>query len=322
MTVMVFSHQSGVAHDPGPGHPEAPVRLRTLLAELERAALPGVVMREAPQASIGLVERAHPRDHVETILQPVAAGARRRLDPDTVMNEASAEAALRAAGGACAAVDAVMAGEAEAGFVAMRPPGHHAETATAMGFCLFNTVAIAALHARHAHGLSRLAIVDFDVHHGNGTQAIFWDDPDTLYVSSHQSPLYPGTGAAFERGIKGNILNRPLPPGTDGAAFRAVATADLLPAIELFRPEFVFISAGFDAHATDPLGGLRLMEEDFAWITGELMAVARRHARGRVVSVLEGGYNPPALASSVIAHLVALGAGEAQTDGAGADRRE
>jgi acetoin utilization deacetylase AcuC-like enzyme len=188
----------------------------------------------------------------------------------------------------------------------MRPPGHHAEPMQAMGFCLFNNVAVAAMQARRVHHLSRLAILDFDVHHGNGTQDIFWDDPDTLYVSTHQSPLYPGTGLATERGVEGNILNRPLPPGTSSAAWRRVVERDVLPAIDAWRPELVLVSAGFDAHAADPLANLMLVEDDFAWVTRELAGVAGRHAKGRIVSVLEGGYDPAALARSVVAHLRAL----------------
>ena len=223
-----------------------------------------------------------------------------------MLNTFSGEAALRAAGAACAAVDAVMAGPVRHAFCAMRPPGHHAEAMEAMGFCVFNNVAVGALQARAAHGLSRLAIFDFDVHHGNGTQAIFWDDPDTLYVSTHQSPLYPGTGHLHERGIKGNILNRPLPPGTGSEAWRRVVERDVLPAIDHWRPQLVFISAGFDAHMDDPLASMALVEDDFAWVTRELCGIAGRHAEGRVVSVLEGGYDAAALARSVVAHLQEL----------------
>ena len=196
-----------------------------------------------------------------------------------------------------------MAGQVPRAFCAMRPPGHHAEAMEAMGFCIFNHVAVGAMHAKRAHKLSRVAIFDFDVHHGNGTQNTFWDDPDTLYVSTHQSPLYPGTGHVSERGIKGNILNRPLPPGTGGPTWRRVVERDILPAIDAWRPQLLFISAGFDAHADDPLASMALVEDDFAWVTRELCALAERHCGGRVVSVLEGGYDPSALARSTVAHL-------------------
>jgi acetoin utilization deacetylase AcuC-like enzyme len=228
------------------------------------------------------------------------------LDGDTIMSEGSAEAALRAAGGACAAVDAVMAGEVGAAFAAVRPPGHHAEPARAMGFCLFNNVAVAALHARARWGLRRVAVVDFDVHHGNGTQAMFWDDADLFFASSHQSPCYPGTGRVGETGVAGNVVNAPLPPGTDGAGFRAAWSGRILPALEGFAPELLIVSAGFDAHRADPLANLNLSETDFAWVTGELVAVADRVAGGRIVSCLEGGYDLAALAASAAAHLKVL----------------
>jgi acetoin utilization deacetylase AcuC-like enzyme len=306
LTVLFYTHPSGIAHDPGAGHPEAPVRLRAILQAVEAASIPGLERREAPEATREQVQRVHPAAYVERILGAVPASGHVRLDSDTVMSPASGEAALRGAGAACAGVDAVMAGEAGAAFSAMRPPGHHAEPMQAMGFCLFNNVAVAAMQARHVHGLSRLAILDFDVHHGNGTQDAFYHDPDTLYVSTHQAPLYPGTGYATERGIKGNILNRPLPPGTDGPTWRACVERDVLPAIDRWRPELLLISAGFDAHSSDPLASMMLEEDDFAWVTTELAAIAARHAMGRIVSVLEGGYDPPALGRSVVAHLRAL----------------
>ena len=307
VSLLFFTHPSALAHDAGPGHPEAPVRLQAILRAVDEAALPGLERREAPSATRAQLERVHPAAHVEGILAAVPETGLRRLDADTVASPASGEAALRAAGAVCAAVDAVLGGEAKAAFCAMRPPGHHAEPRKAMGFCFFNSIAVGAMQARVVHGLERLAIVDFDVHHGNGSQAVFWDDPDTLYVSTHQMPLYPGTGAARERGPHGTIVNRPLPPGTDGTAFRAVVQHDVLPALDRFRPELLLVSAGFDAHAADPLAGLMLTEDDFAWVTRELVGVAGRHAGGRLVSVLEGGYDPPALARSVVAHLRALG---------------
>lgn len=309
MSLQVFTHPAGIAHDPGPGHPEAPIRLQVILAAIRKAELPGMTFKEAPKASREQLERAHPAPYVDRIEASIPATGWARLDADTVACPDSGEAASRAAGAACAAVDAVIAGETRRAFCAMRPPGHHAEPMQAMGFCLFNSIAVGALQARHVHRLSRIAIVDFDVHHGNGTQAMFRDDPDTLFISSHQSPLYPGTGAAHERGVKHNILNRPLPPGANGTMFRRTYEAELLPVLDRFAPELLMISAGFDAHRADPLAQLELEEDDFAWVTGELVKIADAHAGGRVVSVLEGGYDPPALARSVVAHLHALAGG-------------
>lgn len=306
MTVLFYTHPVALQHEPGPGHPEAPIRLRMILRALDEAAIPGLLRREAPEASLEQIQRVHPERYTSRVLAAVPSQGYVRIDSDTVLSPASGEAALRGAGAACAAVDAVMAGEARHAFCAMRPPGHHAEAMEAMGFCIFNNVAVGAMQARAVHKLSRLAIFDFDVHHGNGTQSTFWDDPDTLYVSTHQSPLYPGTGHFNERGIKGNILNRPLPPGTDGPAWRRIVERDVLPAIDRWQPQLIFISAGFDAHAADPLANLSLLEEDFIWVTKELVALADRHAEGRIVSVLEGGYDPPALARSVVAHLKVL----------------
>ncbi len=309
MTVLFYTHPTGIEHDAGPGHPEAPVRLQAILKAVERAALPGLERREAPRATIEQIERVHPAPYPASLLDRVPAEGHARLDPDTAMSPASGEAALRAAGAACAAVDAVIGGEAKAAFCAMRPPGHHAEPDRAMGFCLFNSIAIGALQARHVHGLRRIAVVDFDVHHGNGTQAAFWDDPDLLYVSTHQWPLYPGTGSPRETGVAGNIVNVPLGPGSGSDEFRVAVEARVLPAVDRFRPELLMISAGFDAHRADPLASLALTEQDFAWITDELGKLARSHAQGRIVSVLEGGYDPPALGRSVVAHLESLSHG-------------
>ena len=306
MSLLFYTHPAALLHEPGPGHPEAPVRLRMILRALDAEPVAGLERREAPLAELEQIHRVHPARYTSRVLGAVPREGYVRIDSDTVLNPHSGEAALRASGAACAAVDAVMAGEAKRAFCAMRPPGHHAEPMEAMGFCIFNHVAVAAMQAKAVHKLSRVAIFDFDVHHGNGTQAIFWDDPDTLYVSTHQSPLYPGTGHLGERGIKGNILNRPLPPGTGGQAWRRVVERDVLPAIDRWRPEMLFVSAGFDAHAEDPLASLALFEEDFAWVTRELVALAEIHAQGRIVSVLEGGYDPGALARSVMAHLKAM----------------
>jgi len=303
VTTLLFTHPACAGHSAGPGHPESPVRLEAIRAAVDTAALPGLARREAPLAARETVALLHPPAYVEAILAAVPAEGYVRLDPDTLMSPGSGEAALRASGAAVAAVDAVLAGEAANAFCAIRPPGHHAEPDRAMGFCLFNHVAIAARHARARHGLRRIAIVDFDVHHGNGTQAAFWNDPDTLYVSTHQWPLYPGTGAATETGVHGTIVNVPLSPGTDGEAYRRAVTEKVLPVLDRFAPELVLLSAGFDAHRADPLASLALVEDDFAWITAEMAALAARHARGRVVSLLEGGYDPGALGRSVVAHL-------------------
>ena len=303
MSLLFYTHEVALRHDAGPGHPESPVRLQAILRAVDEADIAGLARREAPEATLEQVQRVHPARYTSRMLEAVPESGYVRVDADTVLNPFSGEAALRAAGAACAAVDAVMAGEALRAFSAMRPPGHHAEAMEAMGFCIFNNVAVGAMQARAVHKLSRLAIFDFDVHHGNGTQNTFYDDPDTLYLSTHQSPLYPGTGLSSERGIKGNILNRPLPPGTGGPTWRRVVERDILPAIDAWRPQLLFISAGFDAHADDPLASMALVEDDFAWVTRELCALAERHCGGRVVSVLEGGYDPSALARSTVAHL-------------------
>ncbi len=308
MSLLFYVHPSVFDHDTGPGHPERPQRIRAILDHLDEQPVPGLLHRVPRPAEIAWIERAHPRRHVERVFAAMEADGLRHLDPDTVVSPTSREATLRAAGAAVDAVDAVLGGKASRAFSAMRPPGHHAEPERAMGFCLFNNIAIGALHARHGHGIRRIAIFDFDVHHGNGTQAIFWNDPQTLYASTHQWPLYPGTGRDSETGVAGNILNRTFPPGTGSAEWRRVVARDMVPRIEAFAPELVMISAGFDAHRDDPLASLQLVEEDFAWITGELVRIAGQHAAGRLVSLLEGGYNLAALARSVRAHLVALGA--------------
>lgn len=305
MTSLLYTHPSSLEHDPGPGHPESPARIRAIEAAFERDGLDGVLRREPPRASGEQLERVHDHGFVEQILAAVPATGYRRIDADTVMSPGSGEAALRAAGAACAAVDAVLAGEAANAFCALRPPGHHAEPDRSMGFCLFNNVAIGACQALAVHGVARVSIFDFDVHHGNGTQAAFEREPRVQYLSTHQWPLYPGTGARHETGV-GNIVNRPLPAGTDSNEWRAVVEADILPAIEAFAPELIMISAGFDAHRRDPLAMLELSEDDYGWVTRQLLALAQRHAAGHVVSVLEGGYDLTALANSSLAHLNAL----------------
>jgi acetoin utilization deacetylase AcuC-like enzyme len=305
MTTLLYTHPASLEHDPGPGHPESPARIRAIQAAFERDGLEGVLRREPPRAASEQLERVHDRSFIEQILASVPSSGYRRIDADTVMSPGSGEAALRAAGAACAAVDALLAREAANAFCALRPPGHHAEPVRAMGFCLFNQVAIGARHALAAHDVARVSIFDFDVHHGNGTQAAFEREPRVQYLSTHQWPLYPGTGARHETGV-GNIVNRPLPAGTGSKEWRAVVEADILPAIEGFAPELIMVSAGFDAHRRDPLAMLELTEDDYGWVTVELVALAKRHADSRVISVLEGGYDLTALANSSLAHLNAL----------------
>ena len=305
MTTLLYTHPACLAHDPGSYHPESPARLRAVLEALDAPEFAALERREAPEAALDDIARVHPRRFVERLLAAVPASGHAAIDADTVLSPQSGEAALRAAGAVVAAVDAVVAGDAGRAFCAVRPPGHHAEPARAMGFCLFNNVAIGALRARAAHGLARVAVIDFDVHHGNGTQACFYDDDTLFYASTHQYPLYPGTGAASETGV-GNIVNVPLPPMAGSQQFRAGVSRAILPALDAFRPEMVLISAGFDAHKRDPLAQLQLDEEDYAWVTSELVAVARRHAAGRVVSTLEGGYDLGALGASTAAHVRAL----------------
>jgi len=306
--MLLFTHPVCLRHSAGPGHPESPQRLATVLQALHGLDDLPINWREAPRATREQLLRAHTPELVSSILD-ASIEHTMRIDADTVMNADSSEAARHAAGAVCAATDAVMASEAQRAFCAVRPPGHHATRAKAMGFCLFNSVAVGAAHALAAHGLQRVAIVDFDVHHGNGTQDIFWNDPRVLYVSSHQAPLYPYSGAADERGA-GNILNLPLAEGADGEDLREVYRHEGLPALNRFKPQLLLISAGFDGHRLDPLAGLNLEAGDYAWLTSELMAIADRHAQGRLVSTLEGGYSLSALRDCSVAHVRALaGAG-------------
>jgi acetoin utilization deacetylase AcuC-like enzyme len=304
MSTALFTHPACLAHDAGSWHPECPDRLRAVLRALEHPDFVPLLRESAPQATVEQLTRVHPAKYVEAILaiRP-DAGELVQLDGDTAMNAGSAEAALRAAGGAVAAVDAVMEGWARAAFAAVRPPGHHAEPARPMGFCFFGNASVAALHARARWGLGRIAVVDFDVHHGNGTQAVFAADPALFYASSHQHPCYPGTGMASERGVAGNIVNAPLPPGSDSRTFRAAWSDLLLPALDAFAPDLLIVSAGFDAHKADPLAQLRLETADFGWITAQLCQLARTHCGRRIVSVLEGGYDLDALAASAAAHV-------------------
>jgi acetoin utilization deacetylase AcuC-like enzyme len=310
MSTALVTHPACLTHEPPPGHLESPARLVAVLEALSGPAFGNLTRLEAPVAERSALERVHDPEQVARVLDEWAPLTKSRhyvrIDPDTALSAGSANAALRAAGACVLAVDEVMRGSVRNAFCAVRPPGHHAERARAMGFCLFNSVAVAAQHARDAHGCKRIAIVDFDVHHGNGTQDIFWNDADTLYASTHEFPYYPGTGDKNERGAFGNIVNVPLPAGAGSEAFRAAYRNVILPAIERFEPNFLFISAGFDAHAADPLADLRLTEADFVWITEELCALAARCCHGRVVSTLEGGYDLDALAASAAAHVRAL----------------
>jgi acetoin utilization deacetylase AcuC-like enzyme len=308
MTTLLYTHDACLEHDPGSYHPESPDRLRAVLAGLSAPPFAALLRRSAPLADIADIVRAHSRAFVEALLAAVPQRGHAAVDADTVLSPGSGEAALRAAGAVSAAVDALVAGEADNAFCAVRPPGHHAEPDRAMGFCLFNNVAVAAQRARQVHGLERVAVIDFDVHHGNGTQAIFENDPHLFYASTHQSPLYPGTGARSETGV-GNVVNVPLRPMAGSREFRHAFNEIILPALEDFRPDLLLISAGFDAHRSDPLAQLQLVEADYAWVTERLLALAARHCGGRVVSSLEGGYDLAALAASAAAHVGALMSG-------------
>ncbi|MBX3532481.1 MAG: histone deacetylase family protein [Rhizobiaceae bacterium] len=305
MATRLYSSPIFLEHLTPPGHPERPDRLRAIERMLDDERFAGLDRQAAPQGDEATILYAHPQSHLDKIKAAVPAEGRVRIDGDTSMSPKSFEAALHAIGAANAAVDDVFSGAADNVFVAARPPGHHAEKVTAMGFCLFNNAAIAARHAQRAHGIERVAIVDWDVHHGNGTQDIFWDDPTVLYASTHQMPLYPGTGAKDERGA-GNVFNAPLAPRTGSDLFREAFRSVVIPALDAFRPELVIVSAGFDAHHRDPLAEINLTEDDFDWATGELMEAAGRHSKNRLVSLLEGGYDLQGLSFSVAAHVQRL----------------
>ena len=302
--MLLYTHPSCLAHQMGAGHPESPARLQAVLEALAHDKFADLDRVEAPRVTREQLARAHAVGLVDEIFASAPREGYARLDPDTAMCPDSLEAAQRAAGAACAAVDALIDGKATRAFCAVRPPGHHATRDAAMGFCLFNNVAIGAAHAL-ARGIERVAIVDFDVHHGNGTQDIFWDDPRVLYASTHQWPLYPGTGRREEAGA-GNIVNVPLPRGAAAAEFRAAFEQIILPRLRQFAPQLVMISAGFDAHRLDPLADLNLVADDYAWVTRELVDIAQKFASGRVVSSLEGGYSLTALRESTAAHVAAL----------------
>jgi len=311
MTTALLTHADCLGHHTPAGHPERVERLQAILEALSDPEFDRLLRLEAPLADDAELARVHDPAYIAGIRAKAPAHGHIALDADTHMSPGSLQAALRAAGACIAAVDLVLAGRVRNAFCAVRPPGHHAEMALPMGFCLFGTVAVAAKRALDHHGLQRVAIMDFDVHHGNGTQALLWDEPRVKFISTHQSPLWPGTGAATERGgaapeTGGNVLNVPLPPGTDGPAFRAAMERLVLPALDDFAPELLLISAGFDAHHADPLANLSLTEADFAWATERLCDVADDHAQGGVVSTLEGGYDLDALAACVAAHVAVL----------------
>jgi acetoin utilization deacetylase AcuC-like enzyme len=302
MVTRLYSHPIYLEHLTPPGHPERPDRLRAIERVLEDEKFAALDRVKAPEGDPATILYAHPESFVDKVRNAIPEEGIRSVDADTSVSPKSWQAALTAIGAANAAVDDVFSGRADNVFVASRPPGHHAEKTTAMGFCLFNNAAIAARHAQKAHGAERVAIVDWDVHHGNGTQDIFWDDPSVLYCSTHQMPLYPGTGAKDETGA-GNIVNAPLSPRTGSDIFRDAFLSRVLPALNDFAPDLIIVSAGFDAHHRDPLAEINLTEDDFDWATGQLMNSASRHASGRLVSLLEGGYDLHGLAFSVAAHV-------------------
>jgi acetoin utilization deacetylase AcuC-like enzyme len=308
MSTLFLSHPACLNHLTPLGHPERPDRLRAIEEALEDERFQSLAREQAPMAPIEIVALCHPMDYIEAIRNaaPSEGESTVRLDADTSMSPGSFEAALRGAGGAMRAVDEVMNQKAANAFVAIRPPGHHAETARPMGFCLFNNAAIAARYAQDRYDVERAAIVDFDVHHGNGSQDIFWSDKSVMYCSTHEMPLYPGSGAVSERGEFNTVVNAPLSAGDGGDAFREALETAILPRLREFKPEFLVISAGFDAHTRDPLANLNLVEADFSWVTKKLMEIADASAQGRIVSVLEGGYDLQGLSRSVAAHVTAL----------------
>jgi acetoin utilization deacetylase AcuC-like enzyme len=306
MTTVLFTHPACLAHATPPGHPENADRLRVIDEVLTDERFQMLAREYAPAADLDVIALCHPPEYIDQVRDASPAEGIIYIDGDTSMSPGSLEASLRSAGGAIAAVDAVMSGAAANAFVATRPPGHHAESARPMGFCFFNNAAIAARYAQRKYGIARAAIVDFDVHHGNGTQEIFWADPNVMYCSTHQMPLYPGTGDASERGEHENIVNVPLAAGDGSLEFREAVELAILPRLRAFKPELIVISAGFDAHYRDPLANLKLDDRDYGWITRALMDIADAGAEGRVISVLEGGYDLPALGRSVASHVNAL----------------
>ncbi|MCT8158716.1 histone deacetylase family protein [Pseudoruegeria sp. SHC-113] len=306
MTTALYTHPASLYHVTPPGHPEQVARIEAITAALADPAFEGLTRLSAPLAEEAHLLRGHPAQYISHIRASEPANGFLALDADTHMSSGSVEAALRAVGANVAAVELVMKGAAANAFCALRPPGHHAEVELPMGFCLFGTVALGAKHALEACGAERVAVIDFDVHHGNGTQALLWHESRSLFVSSHQSPLWPGTGAPEERGAHGNVMNVPLAPDSSGQLMRAVYEGEILPAVLAFKPDLILISAGFDAHRADPLASLNWETEDFAWLTHRICDVADEVCSGRIVSSLEGGYDLDALGESVAAHVAVL----------------
>lgn len=306
MTTLLISHPSSLRHVTPPGHPERADRIRAVEQALEEERFALLHRAEAPEGTLAQVLLCHPAAYADAIIAAAPQEGLVQIEADTVMSPGTIAAALHGVGAAVHAVDEVMTRRASNAFSAMRPPGHHAESDKAMGFCFFNNAAIAARHAQSAHGAERVAIIDWDVHHGNGTQEIFWGDASVLYASTHEMPLYPGTGAPSERGEHGTIVNAPLRAGDGTDAFHEAFESAILPRLTAFQPDLVIISAGFDAHWRDPLANINLKEADFAWATQKLMEVADRHAGGRLVSILEGGYDLEGLSKSAAAHVIAL----------------
>ncbi len=305
MRTLYYSHPDFLLHETGYGHPESVDRLKAIDKVLAQPEFANLTRIAPPMGTVQQIELIHTVGHIQHIRDAIPVAGIHHLDADTVLSPGSGTAAYRAVGAVCDAVDRLLTDKADNAFCAVRPPGHHAEPNKAMGFCLFNNVAIAAEYARRHYQLKRIAIVDFDVHHGNGTQAAFSRQPEVLYASSHEMPHYPGTGYPWETGV-GNIINAPLAAGDTGVEFREKYEDVIFPALNRFKPELLLVSAGFDAHKDDPLASIRLVEDDYRWVTQALMEIAGRTCKGRIISVLEGGYNLKALASSVAAHVKAL----------------